>query len=97
MSPTHQGLTLQYDRELEKIAASLQMHHEPVWSNILQAWRNELKHVSDLAALKRHAARTSRSLAGMESLGEVATIINDPELLRAIEDLYASCKLILTS
>jgi len=97
MSPIDHGLTLQYDRELEKVEDCLKMHHEPGWASILQVWRNELKHVSDLSVLKRHAARTSRSLGGMESLGEVALMINDAELLRLIEDLYASCKLILTS
>lgn len=97
MSPIDHGLTLQYDRELKKVEECLKMHHEPGWANILQVWRNELKHVSDLAVLKRHAARTSRSLSGMESLGEVGLMINDAELLRLMEDLYASCKLILTS
>ena len=97
MSPIDHGLTLQYDHELQKVEDCLKMHHEPGWANILQVWRSELKQVSDLAVLKRHAARTSRSLGGMESLGEAAMMINDPELLRLIEDLFASCKLILTS
>ena len=96
MSPID-GLISQYDRELGNVEGRLQRHHEVGWANILQTWRNELSHVSDLATLKKHATRTSRSLGGMESLGEVAMVINDPELLRLIEDLYASCKLILTS
>jgi hypothetical protein len=91
------GLILQYDRQLERIEDSLNMHLAPVWANILHAWRNELHNVSDLTALKKHAARTSRSLGGMESLGEVALTTDDPELLTLIEDVYASCKLILTS
>lgn len=97
MSPIDHGLTLQYDRELQRVEDCLKMHHEPGWANILKVWRNELKHVSDQGVLKKHAARTSRSLGGMESLGEVALTINDPELLRLIEDLFASCELILTS
>ncbi len=63
---------------------------------MLQTWREELRQVSDLADLRAHAARTARGMGGMESLGEIVSIGNDPEELRLLEELYSTCKVIVS-
>jgi hypothetical protein len=96
MSLINQALLSQYDLQLEKMEDALR-GHDRATVNALQAWREELRSVSDPAALKAHAARTARSMGGMESLGEVVRIGNDPKELLLLEELYAICKFILSS
>jgi hypothetical protein len=64
---------------------------------LFRAWREELKADSTVDVIKKHAARTARSLGGMESLGEIASVGNDRELLSFVESLYAACTDITSS
>lgn len=96
MSLIDQAMISRYDLQLQNMQESLK-GHDQAWVDVLQTWREELQQVCDDAALKSHAARTARSMGGMESLGEVATTLNDSRALHALEELYAICKFILTS
>jgi hypothetical protein len=92
----NRGLVLEYDLQLEKMQEALTAHDRAA-VNLLKAWRDELRCVSDQGALKVHAARTARSMGGMGSLGEVVLMGNDPNELRLMEELYAICRFILSS
>jgi hypothetical protein len=41
---------------------------------LFRAWRKELKKDTGIDVVKKHAARTARSLGGMESIGEIALL-----------------------
>ncbi len=71
--------------------------HDRTWVEVLQVWREELRRLADQTALKAHAARTARGMGGMESLGEIILMGNDPNELRLLEELYAICKFISSS
>jgi hypothetical protein len=47
--------------------------------------------------VKLHAARTATSLAGMESIGEIALARHAQELLSFVESLYATCEDMISS
>lgn len=96
MSLVNEELVSQYSLLLEKMRDALK-GHDRASVNALQVWREELRHVSDEAALKAHAAKTARSMGGMGSLGEIVMMGNDPEEMRLLEELYAVCKFILSS
>ncbi len=96
MSLINRGLVSQYDLQLEKMQEAL-TRHDRATVDLLKAWREELRSVSDEAALKAHAARTARNMGGMGSLSEVVMIGNNREELRLLEELYAICKFILSS
>jgi hypothetical protein len=96
MSPINEALVSQYDLQLERMRDALK-GHDQASVNWLQARREELHRVSDQAALKAHAARTARSMGGMGSFGEAVMMGNDAEELRLLEELYAICKLIISS
>lgn len=96
MSLVNEELVSQYGLLLEKMRDALK-GHDRASVNALQGWREELRQVSDEAALKAHAAKTARSMGGMGSLGEIVMMGNDPEEMRLLEELYAVCKFILSS
>jgi len=56
---------------------------------VLQAWREELK--SPLGKEQLHK-RTATALAGMESIGDIASADPNREFLAEVEDLFAKCK-----
>jgi hypothetical protein len=96
MSKMDNAMVSRYDLQLEKVQESLKGYDRP-WVNLLQTWRDELRTVSDQEILRKHAARTARSMGGMESLGEVVGGLKNDAASRLLEELYAICKLILSS
>ncbi len=96
MSPFNEKLVSQYDLRLEKVQDALR-GKDQAWVRTLGTWRDELLRASDEAALNAHAARTARSMGGMESLGEAIMMENNPIEMRLLEELYAMCKFILSS
>jgi hypothetical protein len=96
MNVINQELLSQYDLQLEKMQDALRGHDRAA-VGLLQTWREELRTVSDQATLRTHATRTARNMGGMGSLGEVVMMGDDPNELRLLEELYAICKLILSS
>jgi hypothetical protein len=67
MSLINQGLASQHGLQLEKMQDALS-GHDRATVDVLQAWREELRDVSDQAALKAHAARTARSMGAWDLL-----------------------------
>ena len=96
MKLVNQDLLSAYDLRLQEMQNALK-GQDGKWVNILQVWRDELSGISDQSALRVHAARTARSMGGIESLGEVVQTGNDSNERRALEELYAVCRLIQSS
>ncbi len=94
---TNQQLLSRYSTDLEIAQILLRFHHDHAAVDVLQALREELVRVPDTVALKALAARTARGLGGMESIGEMASGLNDKLLVSVVEDLYATCKEIVSS
>ena len=96
MSSINKRLVSQYDLQLRRMQDVFK-EHDREWFDVLQRWREDLHKISDQDALKAHASRTARTMGGMESLGEVVMMGNDPEALHLLEELYAVCKFITSS
>jgi hypothetical protein len=94
MSEINQELVARYDLLLGQIQDALN-GHDRATVNTLQAWRAELRSISDQTGLKAHAGRTSRGMGGMGSLGEVVKMGGDSKELLHLEKLDAICKLIV--
>ena len=94
---TNQELLSRFSTDLEIAQILLRFHHDQAAVDVLQALREELAHVPDTVALKALAARTARGLGGMESIGETATELSDKLLVSLVEDLFATCKQIVSS
>jgi hypothetical protein len=88
MSPE---LVSEYLRLLSQTQEMLALHREKQWVSVLQEWRDELTNTTPTADLNRHAERTARALAGMESIGEVALASQDDAFTRLLDALYATC------
>jgi hypothetical protein len=96
MSEINQELASRYDLQLQQIQDALK-GHDRATVNALQAWRAELRSISDQTGLKAHAARTARGMSGMGSRGEVVKMGGDSKELRLLEKLDAICKLTMSS
>jgi hypothetical protein len=96
MNLINEELISRYSLQLEKMRDALE-GHDRASVNWLQARHDELRQVSDQAALKAHAAKTARGMGGMGSLGEIVMMGHDPKELRLLEELYAICKLIMST
>jgi hypothetical protein len=91
---TNKQLLSRYSADLEIAQILLKFHHDHGAVNALQALRDEFAQVPDTVALKALAARTARSLGGMESIGEG---LNDKLFASLKDDLYAICKQIVST
>jgi hypothetical protein len=94
---TNEQLLSRYSTDLEIAQILLRLHHEHALVKALEALRDELERVPDTVSLKALAARTSRGLGGMESIGETARGLNDKVLISVVDDLYLTCKQIVSS
>jgi hypothetical protein len=89
MVRTISDLVSEYDDLLIKIQEFVR---DSRWVSVLQSWREELKSPLGKEQLGAHAKRTARALAGMESIGDIASADPNREFLAEVEDLFAKCK-----
>ena len=94
---TNEQLLSRFSADLEIAQILLRLHHEHGLVKVLQTLREELERVPDTVSLKALAARISRGLGGMESIGETATGLNDKVLMSLVDDLFATCQQIVSS
>jgi hypothetical protein len=64
-------LISEYDDEL--LVKIQEFIRDSRWVSVLQSWREELKGPLGKGQLGAHAKRTARALGGMESIGEIAS------------------------